>query len=92
MLETGQEGGQADKATTRFTTQLEGMTRSTTRVGDATRLMEHIGGQASTLSRDVGNEVTRRGSQISRDPFLLHSEREGSQTGNNTTKAHGQET
>ena len=105
MLEIEQEGSQADKATTRLTTQLGsttksttqlgdttrptqlgGTTRSTTQLGDTTRLTKQIGGQASSSSRDVVNEVTRSGSQIIRDHFLLHSEREGSQTGANTTK------
>ena len=84
MLYIEQEGSQTVK--TRLTTQLGGTTRSTTQPGDMTRLMEQIGGQASTSSRDAWNEVTRGGSQTSRGPFMPHTEREGSQTGTNTTR------
>ena len=55
-----QEGGQTVMKMTRLTTQLGGMTRSTTQAGDMTRLMEWIGGQAGTSSRDAWNKVTKK--------------------------------
>ena len=67
-----QEGSQTAKAMTGPNTQSEGKTRSTAQLGDAKRLMERMGGQASAVGRDVWNVMIRGGTRTIRGYFMPH--------------------
>ena len=70
----------------RRVTNLQECSRVTTQLGDLTRLTTKVGDSTSTSGLDDRKEVTRYGSQISRGPPMPRTEREGSQTGTNTTR------
>ena len=68
LLETEQEGNQAAKVAIRSITQLEGSTRSTAQVGDATKSLSML--ETESRGGQIGTNTTIEVSTLERKLFM----------------------